>query len=158
MAFLSRRLPHTASVREDYAEPHDLRVRPRHDRRLGGVGEAGTDVHGDGCRLVFKPGYAGRWGLVGSGREAALGVLMTDRIKSIFGGCAEILFLQGSLYGAILVAITCLHPRLALAGLLAVLAAYGCAWLIGMEKGFLRAGTTSTIHCSWESPSASAWN
>ena len=65
---------------------------------------------------------------------------MADRLKSICSGCAEILFLQGGVYGALLVAIMCLHPRLALAGLLAVAAAYASAHLIGMERAFLQAG------------------
>ncbi|MCY2991061.1 MAG: urea transporter, partial [Planctomycetota bacterium] len=65
---------------------------------------------------------------------------MTDRIKSIFAGCAEILFLQGAAFGAVLVALICLNPRLALFGLLVVLAAYGLAWFLGMEQTFRESG------------------
>ncbi len=63
-----------------------------------------------------------------------------DRCRGIFGGCAEILFLRGSLYGGILVAGLCINPRMALLGVISVLAAYGFAALIGMEKRFLQAG------------------
>jgi urea transporter/tetratricopeptide (TPR) repeat protein/murein DD-endopeptidase MepM/ murein hydrolase activator NlpD len=64
----------------------------------------------------------------------------TDRYRSIFGGCAEIFFLQGGTAGALFAAIMMLYPRQALPALVALAAAYGFAWLIGIENQFLHAG------------------
>lgn len=65
---------------------------------------------------------------------------MKRRSKAIIAGCGEILFLQGKGYGALLVAVTLLNPRLGLPGLAALLGAYAFAWLIGMEQPFRQAG------------------
>ena len=50
------------------------------------------------------------------------------------------LYLRGSLYGGILLAVLFLNPRMTLLGVISVLAAYGFAALIGLEKRFLGAG------------------
>ena len=76
-----------------------------------------------------------------SGKSNSWNETLIDRCKAIFGGCAEILFLRGSLYGGILLAILFLNPRMTLLGVIAVLAAYAAAALIGREKSFLQSGS-----------------
>ena len=46
-----------------------------------------------------------------------------DRFSSLLRGCAEIFFLPGAANGALLLAIAMLNPRIALAGMISVLAA-----------------------------------
>jgi urea transporter len=65
---------------------------------------------------------------------------MKERLKTILGGCAEILFLQGATAGAVLVVVLLLNPRMVLLGAVAVAAAFGFAWLVGMENRFLQSG------------------
>ena len=59
---------------------------------------------------------------------------------TVLRGCGEIFFLQARWYGAALLAITLLAPPLALAGLLALAAAYGFSCLIGNRRQFLDGG------------------
>ena len=65
---------------------------------------------------------------------------MIERLRTILAGGAEVLFLQGCCYGAILLAVLLLNPWTALLGVIAVLAAYAFAWLVGWESRFLQAG------------------
>jgi urea transporter/murein DD-endopeptidase MepM/ murein hydrolase activator NlpD len=65
---------------------------------------------------------------------------MKDSLKAVFGSYAEIFFLPSGAVGAVLFALTLAHPPVAAAGLVSVLAAYGFARLLGMEKPFLQSG------------------
>ena len=65
---------------------------------------------------------------------------MFHRLETILTGCAQIFFLQGSVAGGLLIAITCLFPQLALPGIIAVVSAYCFACLIGIEPKFNESG------------------
>ena len=65
---------------------------------------------------------------------------MKDNLKAIFSSYAEIFFLPGGAVGAVICAATLVNPDVALAGILSVLAAYGFARLVRMEKQFLQSG------------------
>jgi urea transporter/murein DD-endopeptidase MepM/ murein hydrolase activator NlpD len=67
---------------------------------------------------------------------------MRERIASFFRGCAGIFFLPSSLSGVVLVAITLVRPSMAVSGIIAVVAAQGLGWLIGVDKEFRR-----SAHC-----------
>jgi urea transporter len=60
--------------------------------------------------------------------------------QAVLAGCAQMFFLRGSLWGAILLAIAFLRPDTAIAGVLSVLAAYALARLIGMADAFCEFG------------------
>ena len=64
---------------------------------------------------------------------------MTERLQSLLKGCAEIFFLPGAVNGTLLLAITMINPRIGLAGMISVLAAYALSRLVGMDKTFLLA-------------------
>ena len=62
-------------------------------------------------------------------------------VFSILGGLRrEIFFLQGSVAGGLLIAITFLFPQLALPAIIATVSAYGFACLIGIEQKFAESG------------------
>jgi urea transporter/tetratricopeptide (TPR) repeat protein len=61
---------------------------------------------------------------------------MIERVRVFFRGCAEVIFLQSSACGLILLALLLVRPSMALTGGIAVLAAYGVARLIGMQAEF----------------------
>ncbi len=63
---------------------------------------------------------------------------MTDRIQSLLKGFGELFFLPGALNGLILLGIALLNPRIAIAGVIAVLSAWGLAKLMDMEPIFLQ--------------------
>lgn len=65
---------------------------------------------------------------------------MKDTLKAIFSSYAEIFFLPSGAVGAVIFAVTLVNPNVALAGIIAVLAAYGFARLVRMEKEFLQSG------------------
>ncbi|MEI7732823.1 MAG: urea transporter [Verrucomicrobiota bacterium] len=65
---------------------------------------------------------------------------MKDTLKAIFSSYAEIFFLPNGAVGAVIFAVTLVNPNVALAGIIAVLAAYGFARLVRMEKQFLQSG------------------
>jgi urea transporter len=65
---------------------------------------------------------------------------MKDTLKAIFSSYAEIFFLPSGAVGALIFAVTLVNPNVALAGIIAVLAAYGFARLVRMEKQFLESG------------------
>jgi urea transporter len=65
---------------------------------------------------------------------------MFTRLQAILRGCGQTFFLPGPAFGAVLLAILLLNPRVAVAGFIAVAAAYLMARLIGMEQLFLQYG------------------
>lgn len=65
---------------------------------------------------------------------------MNPLFHAVFRSYAEVFFLQGGIVGFLLFCITMLNPRLGLAGIVAVLAAYAFARVIGMGKVFLESG------------------
>jgi len=65
---------------------------------------------------------------------------MKDRLRAILSGCAEVFFVPGPTYGLILAAILLLNPRIAIAGAVAVTAAYVLARLVALENAFLQYG------------------
>ena len=65
---------------------------------------------------------------------------MRDNLKAISSSYAEIFFLPNGAVGVVIFAVTLVHPNVALAGILSVLAAYGFARLVRMEKQFLQSG------------------
>jgi len=65
---------------------------------------------------------------------------MKEHFRAIFSSYPEIFFLQSRVLGVIFLALTFIHPNVALAGLIAVLAAYASARVVGMEKQFLESG------------------
>ena len=65
---------------------------------------------------------------------------MKETLKAIFSSYAEIFFLPSGAVGAVIFAVTLVNPAVALAGIIAVLAAYGFARLVRMEKPFLQSG------------------
>ena len=65
---------------------------------------------------------------------------MKDNLRAIFSSYAEIFFLPGGAVGAVILAVTLTNPGIALAGIISVLAAYGFARLVRMEKAFLQSG------------------
>ena len=65
---------------------------------------------------------------------------MKPFLHAVFRSYAEVFFLQGGIVGFLLFGITMLNPRPGLAGIVAVLAAYAFARVIGMGKAFLESG------------------
>jgi len=65
---------------------------------------------------------------------------MKQHLKTVFCSYAEIFFLHGGGVGAVIFAVTMVNPNVAVSGLVAVLAAYGFARLLGMERQFLASG------------------
>jgi len=65
---------------------------------------------------------------------------MGKYFRTLFCSYAEVFFIPDAWPGAVILAITLLHPNMAVTGLIAVLAAYGFARLVGMEKQFLESG------------------
>jgi len=65
---------------------------------------------------------------------------MKENLRAIFSSYAEIFFLPGGAAGAVIFAVTLANPNVALAGIVSVLAAYGFARLVRMEKPFLQSG------------------
>lgn len=63
---------------------------------------------------------------------------MNRRIEAFFRGCAALFFLPSGLSGAVLLAVTLLRPSMAAAGIVALLAAQGLAWLMGADGEFRR--------------------
>ena len=61
-------------------------------------------------------------------------------VAAILNSYSEVVFLKGWKLGAFILAITAVAPNVAVAGLVAVLAAYGFARLIHMEPRFLESG------------------
>jgi urea transporter len=60
--------------------------------------------------------------------------------RAILNSYSEVLFLRGWRFGAVILTVTLLSPNVALAGLLAVLAAYAFARFIGMAPTFMDSG------------------
>lgn len=65
---------------------------------------------------------------------------MKAHLKAIFCSYAEVFFMADVPAGVLIFAATLVHPEVAVAGVIAVLAAYGFARLVGMEKQFLESG------------------
>ena len=65
---------------------------------------------------------------------------MKENLRAIFSSYAEIFFLPGSVAGVVIFAATLVSPNVAVAGIISVLAAYGFARLVRMEKQFLQSG------------------
>ena len=65
---------------------------------------------------------------------------MKAYFRTIFSSYAEIFFLPSAVLGFAICAVTFIKPGMALAGIIAVLAAHGCARLVRMEKQFLESG------------------
>lgn len=65
---------------------------------------------------------------------------MKPLFHAVFRSYAEVFFLQGGFVGFLLFGITMLNVRLGIAGIVAVLAAYAFARVIGMGKVFLESG------------------
>jgi urea transporter/murein DD-endopeptidase MepM/ murein hydrolase activator NlpD len=61
-------------------------------------------------------------------------------LRAVFASYAEVFFLPGSAAGVVICAATFLHPNVGCAGVLSVLAAYGFARLVRMERQFLKSG------------------
>ena len=59
---------------------------------------------------------------------------------AIVNSYSEVLFLKGWGFGAVVLGVTLLSPNVALAGIVAVLAAYAFARFVGMELAFLDSG------------------
>lgn len=62
------------------------------------------------------------------------------RLAAVLNSYSEVLFLRGTGLGAVVLVVTALAPNVAIAGLVAVLAAYGFARFIDMEPAFLESG------------------
>ena len=76
-------------------------------------------------------------------RETTLGSrtgAVQSWLASIFESYAEVLFLNGTVPGVVFAAATFLRPNVGLCGLLAIVAAYVFARLIGMDRSFLQTG------------------
>lgn len=65
---------------------------------------------------------------------------MKAHLKAFFGSYSEVFFIGDLAPGVVIFAATLLHPEVALAGMVAIVAAYGFARLIRMEKQFLASG------------------
>ncbi|MDM8556452.1 urea transporter [Desulfococcaceae bacterium HSG7] len=65
---------------------------------------------------------------------------MKQYVKAIFNGYSEIFFLRNHRIGVLLFTVTLLHPNIALAGVISVIAAYLFARLINMGREFLGLG------------------
>lgn len=65
---------------------------------------------------------------------------MRENLKTIFSSYAEVFFLPSGAAGVVIFAVTLVRPGAAAAGILSVLAAYGFARLVKMEKTFLESG------------------
>jgi urea transporter/murein DD-endopeptidase MepM/ murein hydrolase activator NlpD len=71
-------------------------------------------------------------------RRAVLG--FRDHLRAVLNSYSEVLFLRGPVFGAVILAVTVTAPHVALAGMVAVLAAYAFARFIRMEPAFLESG------------------
>lgn len=67
-------------------------------------------------------------------------VQLRDHLGAVLNSYSEVLFLKGPVLGAFILLVTATAPQVALAGLLAVLAAYAFARFIRMEPVFLESG------------------
>ncbi len=65
---------------------------------------------------------------------------MKAHLKAIFCSYADVFFIPDITPGIVIFALTLVHPVVALAGMIAVVAAYGFARLVRMEKQFLESG------------------
>ena len=65
---------------------------------------------------------------------------MKAHLKALFCSYANVFFLADVAPGAVIFAATLVHPEVALAGVIAIAAAYGFARLVRMEKPFLESG------------------
>ena len=65
---------------------------------------------------------------------------MKEHVRAILRAYPEILFLDGSAPGVVLLAVTLIHPNVAAAGIIAVLAAHAFARFVGMAGPSLAAG------------------
>ncbi|MFA6546488.1 MAG: urea transporter [Limisphaerales bacterium] len=65
---------------------------------------------------------------------------MKHLLHAVFRSYAEVFFLQGGIVGFLLFGITMLNVRVGIAGIVAVLAAYAFARVIGMGRVFLESG------------------
>ncbi len=65
---------------------------------------------------------------------------MKQHFRAIFNSYPEVFFLQSRVLGVVFLALTFIQPNIALAGLIAVLAAYAFARFIGLDKQFLESG------------------
>ncbi|HQU70781.1 MAG TPA: urea transporter [Calditrichia bacterium] len=65
---------------------------------------------------------------------------MNQHLKAIFNSYSEVFFLKGLWTGGLLLAITFLNPNVAVAGIVAVVAAYLFANFIEMDREFLKSG------------------
>jgi len=63
-----------------------------------------------------------------------------DHLRAILNSYSEVLFLRGPVFGAFILAVTFTAPQVALAGMVAVLAAYAFARFIRMDPVFLESG------------------
>ena len=62
---------------------------------------------------------------------------MKANLKAIFCSYADVFFLPGVLNGLLIFTILLVHPIVAISGVIAVVAAYGFARLVKMDKQFL---------------------
>ena len=65
---------------------------------------------------------------------------MKANLKAIFCSYADVFFLPGVLNGLLIFTILLVHPIVAISGVIAVVAAYGFARLVKMDKQFLESG------------------
>jgi urea transporter/murein DD-endopeptidase MepM/ murein hydrolase activator NlpD len=63
-----------------------------------------------------------------------------DHLRAVLNSYSEVLFLKGPVFGAFILAVTVTAPHVALAGMVAVLAAYAFARFIRMDPVFLESG------------------
>ena len=65
---------------------------------------------------------------------------MKQHIKAVVKGYSEIFFLKHCGMGILILAVTMIHPNVAVAGVVSVVAAYLFAWLINLDRGYLNLG------------------
>lgn len=65
---------------------------------------------------------------------------MKANLKAIFCSYADVFFLPGVLHGLLIFTVLLVHPIVAISGVIAVVAAYGFARLVKMDKQFLESG------------------
>ncbi len=63
-----------------------------------------------------------------------------ERFRALFHSYSEIFFLQSSMAGVLMAAITFINPNVGIAGIVSVAAAYAFARFIGMSRTFLNTG------------------
>jgi urea transporter len=63
-----------------------------------------------------------------------------DHLRAVLNSYSDVLFLGGPLFGAFILLVTLTAPNVAIAGFVAVLAAYGFARFIRMDVAFLKSG------------------